>query len=294
MATTKTQSPLTRLWNEYDIILAALLAALPIYAYRWIQFTQEGGPGSIISTRLNNVQTIGLVALIAGIIWLLQFSTLKTKQKSQILRFIAHTAALAALFAIFWDIWFWDSASDTWLDSMIKYTGRNGLLFLVLSLAITPLVTLFGWSALNSTKKPLGNYGFALVLIHFAMFSLEYGRNADGIIVLGTVIEEAIFRQYALLGMLAFIFLIPLAVTSNKYSQKRLKKDWKKLHRLVYIINILGVAHYIWIRMSKLALAQPIAYAVIVAFLLILRLDLVKSRIRDYKKARRAKARATT
>ena len=179
----------------------------------------------------------------------------------------------------------------TLVESLVSLAG---LLFLVLSLGVTPLVTLFGWSALNAIKKPLGNYGFALVLIHFIMFSVEYGRNQNGMIVLGNIIDEAVFRQYALIGLVAFILLIPLAATSNKNSQKRLKKNWKKLHQLVYLINILGVAHYIWIRMSKLALAQPVTYAVFVAFFLLLRLDLVKSKIREFKKARRAQKRAVT
>jgi len=81
--------------------------------------------------------------------------------------------------------------------------------------------------------------------------------------------------------------LVPLFVTSNKWSQKKLKKNWKKLHQLVYVIGVLAAAHYIWVWWSKKALVQPLVYTAVLILLLVLRITPVKNWIRDFKKQRK-------
>jgi sulfoxide reductase heme-binding subunit YedZ len=88
------------------------------------------------------------------------------------------------------------------------------------------------------------------------------------------IVEEIVARRYALVGFAAFLLLIPLAVTSTKGWQKRLGKRWKVLHKLVYLIAVLAVVHYIWL--VKNAYTQPLIFAAAVGLLLLLRVPAVK------------------
>lgn len=225
---------------------------------------------------------VGLLA-----IFILTTSRIKTKQKSNYLRFIGHVSSLTFLLLLFWDWWYWEYLlSATWFTDTTFFTGRVAITLLFLSLSVTPLITLFGWSALQPLKKIYGNYGFILVCAHLLMFTIDYAGADEGGLQLGLALEEAITKQYALIGFIAFLLLIPLFVTSNKYSQKRLKRNWVKLHKLVYLINILAVAHFIWVWLSKLALAAPLSYAIILIFLLILRIEPIKKRVVAWRKQR--------
>ena len=224
-----------------------------------------------------------VMALIA--IYVLQGGRWKAKQQGNILRTMTHFAAGIIAFRIFWDFWHWLHLNSGWFQEMTFFTGKTAITFLVLSLACTPLVTLFGWTALNQLKKPLGNWGFGFVFVHFFLFSIDFGFLGDTFSA-GAVVEEAIKKQYALIGSAGFLLLLPLFITSNKWSQKKLKKNWFKLHQLVYVINVLAVTHYIWVWLSKRALTEPIIYAVIVAFLLFLRVTQIRDWIRNFKKGR--------
>ncbi|MEM7129922.1 MAG: ferric reductase-like transmembrane domain-containing protein [Chloroflexota bacterium] len=224
-----------------------------------------------------------IIVLALFTIYVLQFSSWKNKQQSNVLRVLAHAVAGMITFRVFWDIWHWLHLNSQWYQETTFFTGKVAITFIFLSLACTPLVTLFGWSALNALKKPLGNWGFGFVLLHLVLFSIDYGY-LSGQFDIGLVIGETIQKQYALIGFLGFVLLVPLFVTSNKWSQKMLKKNWKKLHQLVYIIGILSAAHYIWVWLSKRALTEPIIYAVVLVVLLVLRLNLVKNWIREMKK----------
>lgn len=227
------------------------------------------------------------VALLLGSLYILMSSRWKNKQQSNILRVLTHGIGAMIAFRLFWDIWHWQHLNSQWYGETIFFSGKVAITFLFLSLACTPLVTLFGWSSLNALKKPLGNWGFGFVLVHLVLFTLDSGTISNSFSY-GAVIEATFQKQYALVGFIAFVLLIPLFVTSNKYSQKLLKKNWKKLHQLAYVIGILAAAHYIWVWIAKRALTEPIIYAVVLALLLILRLPPVKDWIREMKKRRKA------
>ncbi|MGB1250801.1 MAG: sulfite oxidase heme-binding subunit YedZ [Candidatus Promineifilaceae bacterium] len=272
--------------QEWEIIpgaiitLAALIISRPLWWFgvHWVENISRFGTIATV------IAAVGFVAFVQSARW-------NNKQKGQTLRALTHFVALVFMFFIFWDIWFWQHLDSVWYNKTTFYTGRVAIFFLFLSLSVTPLVTLFDWKSLGIIKKPLGNYGFVFVAIHLTMFIGDFGFR-DGGFSAGSVVEEAFLKNYALVGFLAFLLLVPLAVTSNKWSIKAMGKRWKKLHQLVYVINVLAVAHWIWVWSSKLALVRPISFALILMFLLFLRIKSVKSRIRLYKKNRRKAARA--
>lgn len=262
------------------ITIAALIASYPIWFY---------GKGLIDG--VPRVGTYFTVAVIIALIAFLQSKRWSNKQQGNILRATTHFSALILMFVIFWDIWFWLHLDSQWYNSTTFYTGRIAIFYLFMSLAVTPLITLFDWKSLGSVKKPLGNYGFVFVAIHLTMFIADFGFRGGGFSA-GAVVEEAFLKSYALVGFLAFMLLVPLAATSNKWAIKSLGKRWKKLHQLVYVINVLAVAHWIWVWSSKLALVRPVSFALLLAFLLFIRVPSIKDRIRLYKKNRRKAARA--
>ncbi len=275
--------------EEYEVKASAIvLAVSAALSFGWWKL-QEAKALDAIPWHKN----VAPLLVAAIVLFIVQSGRLNRKQQSNALRALTHISALGVFFIVFWDWWHWVHLvrGINWFNERTFFTGQAAITFLMLSLAVTPLVTLFGWSALNAVKKATGNYGFLFVFLHLILFTLEKSIVGDTL-QLGLAIEEAILKRYALVGLLAFILLVPLAVTSNKWSQKKLGKNWKKLHKLVYLINILGVTHYIWVWMSKRALEKPIAFAILIALMLFLRVDWVKAKIRDYKRNRRAMKRA--
>ena len=128
------------------------------------------------------------------------------------------------------------------------------------------------------SETTLGNYAFILVCIHLLIFTYDYGY-LEGSWLVALAFNEAVTKQYALVGLIAFLLLIPLAATSNKWSMKRLKRNWKKLHQLVYIIGVLAAIHFIWVWAAKRAFTEPFIYAAILIILLLVRIKPIKQRV---------------
>lgn len=260
-------------WTPGLIIIAAAL----LFSFGWWH---------ALPTALRWVPTAPTVLFMlgGGFAVAILMSKLPNKAKARWLRYEAHFAALSVAGMVFWDWWNWRHLNSEWFRDTTFYTGRAGITFLFLSLACTPLVTLFDWKALNQLRKPLGNWGFGFVALHLFMFAMDYGM-IDGAFRLMPVVDEAILKGYAVIGFIAFLLLIPLFATSNKWSQKQLGKRWKRLHQLVYLINVLAVGHYIWVWSSKRAFTAPLTYAVILAFLLFIRIKPIKQQIVRWRRA---------
>ena len=143
---------------------------------------------------------------------------------------------------------------------------------LVLSLACTPLNTVFGFKAALKVRRALGLYAFLYVCLHFLTFvGLDYGFNPG-------LIYEAIFeKRYALVGFAAFLLLLALAITSTQGWMKKLGKNWKRLHRLVYLAGLLVVIHYVWLVKSDIR--EPLAYGGVVVLLLVARIPAFKKAV---------------
>ncbi len=203
---------------------------------------------------------------------------LSREAKRRLLRLTYHAVGLFPLAWLIFDFWFGLLGPEP-IRAMILRTGKAAIIMLTLSLACTPANIMFGWKESVIVRRALGLYAFLYVCLHLTIFvSLDYG------FMLRLVVEEIILRRYAVVGFLAFLLLIPLALTSTKGWQKRLGKRWKSLHKLVYLIGGLAVVHYIWL--VKNAYTQPLIFAAIIGFLLLVRLDPIK---RFFLRARRKK-----
>jgi sulfoxide reductase heme-binding subunit YedZ len=120
--------------------------------------------------------------------------------------------------------------------------GAAGMAFLVAAFSITPIVTLTGKSSLISIRRPFGVYGFCYIALHLLAYAW-LSNYWDWALILRDIGE----RRAMIVGLLAFILLIPLALTSTNGWQKRLGRRWKLLHRLVYAAVPLSLLHYFWL-----------------------------------------------
>lgn len=162
------------------------------------------------------------------------------------------------------------------INFLIRTTGMLGLVFLTLSLLITPIRRLTGWTTLIAPRRQLGLFGFFYIATHFIIFWL-YDRDGS----ISDTFAEIVARPYLMFGFAALVLMIPLAITSLDSMVSRLgAKSWKLLHRLNYVIVPLGIVHYYLLVKSDVR--QPVAFAIIVGAALLLRavwhyLDLVRA-----------------
>jgi ferredoxin-NADP reductase/DMSO/TMAO reductase YedYZ heme-binding membrane subunit len=148
----------------------------------------------------------------------------------------------------------------------IRTTGILSLIFLVLSLTVTPLARLAHWSSLGQLRRVMGLYAFFHALAHFGLFYL-FDRNAN----LGDVLSEIARRRYLLVGVVGLLVMVPLAVTStNRMIQRVGPKRWKLLHRLAYVAAAAGALHYYML--VKADTTQPFIFATLFAGLFAYRL----------------------
>lgn len=140
--------------------------------------------------------------------------------------------------------------------------GIWSLILLLASLACTPLKLIFGWTWPLVVRRMLGLCAFATVCLHFLTYLV-----LDQFFDIAAIIEDIVKRPFITVGFLAFVLLIPLAVTSTDAMVKRLGfPRWKRLHRLVYLATTAGIVHFIW--RVKADLVEPLIYAGVLALLL--------------------------
>jgi sulfoxide reductase heme-binding subunit YedZ len=147
------------------------------------------------------------------------------------------------------------------VEQLIHRFGIWGLNFLMITLAVTPLRQLTGKAWLLRFRRMLGLFAFFYVLMHFLTYA-----GLDQRFNLPLILEDIAERPYITIGFSALVLLIPLAVTSTNGMMRRLRQRWKKLHRLVYVIVVLGVWHFYW--QVKLDTVEPLVYALILTALL--------------------------
>jgi ferredoxin-NADP reductase/DMSO/TMAO reductase YedYZ heme-binding membrane subunit len=144
----------------------------------------------------------------------------------------------------------------------IHTTGMLALVFLMLSLVVTPLKRLTGWNEVVAARRALGLYGFFYLVVHFSIFFV-LDREAS----VSSTVTEILTRRYLQIGTIALLLLIPLAVTSTDAMITRLgPRRWKRLHRLTYLTTSLGALHYYL--QVKSDVRQPLAFAGVLAGLL--------------------------
>lgn len=179
---------------------------------------------------------------------------------------LVHLAALTPLAILGWQMWDVARTGSDALgaDPVAEIEHRLGLWalrFLVLVLAITPLRQLTGWNRLARFRRMIGLYAFAYASLHFAAY---LGLDLRGYWT--QVFEDIAKRPYITVGFLAWLLLVPLAVTSTSGWIRRLGRNWARLHMLVYPVAVLAVLHFWWLVKSDLR--EPALYAALVAALL--------------------------
>jgi sulfoxide reductase heme-binding subunit YedZ len=143
-------------------------------------------------------------------------------------------------------------------------TGKTALVLLLCTLAVTPARRLTGWNPLVQLRRPLGLFAFFYAVLHFAIYLVD--QSFDPFFI----VEDVVEHPYVTAGFTALVLMVPLAVTSTKGWIRRLGKRWTALHRLVYVVGMLAVVHFVWL--VKKDVTEPLTYGAILAILLLLRL----------------------
>ena len=151
------------------------------------------------------------------------------------------------------------------VEKVTHQTGEWALRLLLLTLLITPLRNWTGQAQLLRFRRMAGLFVYFYACCHFLIWFL-----ADHSLDPASMIEDIIERPYITVGFSAFVLLTPLALTSNQWSMKKLGRNWKKLHRLVYVIIVLVIIHFLWL--VKADYLEPLVYALIAGVLLATRL----------------------
>jgi sulfoxide reductase heme-binding subunit YedZ len=181
---------------------------------------------------------------------------------------------IGAWIPLAWLVWAYHSHRLTVnpIQDATQRTGRYALVLLVLCLACTPLNTVLGWRGVIRVKRALGLYAFLYAAIHLLILSgLDYQFN---FVFLYADLRS---KVYVWVGVAAFLILLALTVTAFRWSMKRLGKNWKRLHRLVYLAGVLVILHYAWAKKGDLFhlrgdIRQPFFYGLVVVLLLVLRI----------------------
>jgi len=177
------------------------------------------------------------------------------------LKVALHLAGLLPFLWLFWAINNGGLSADPVKDIQ-HFTGRTALKFLLAALLVTPLARYAKQPLLIRTRRLLGLWCFAWATLHLTSYALlELGIHN-----LGLLGRELITRPYLTLGIISWLILLALTLTSTQAAQRKLGKRWQFLHNFVYLLAILAPIHYLW--SVKILSPQPIIYALLALLLL--------------------------
>lgn len=203
--------------------------------------------------------------------------------RSNWLRVVAHAGALLPLLMIIIDNQRYNLTANP-IQEITLRTGKAGLVLLVLSLACTPLNTVFGFRDALKVRRALGLYGFMYIALHLFIFAvLDYGVD------LRLIVQAISEKYYVIAGFIAFVLLVPLAFTSTRGWMKRLGKRWKSLHKLAYIAVPIGVLHFALLVKSVIGRPEPLLWGALVLGLLALRLPAVRKGFANLRNRQRTR-----
>jgi sulfoxide reductase heme-binding subunit YedZ len=188
---------------------------------------------------------------------------------------MSSTRAVLALKVVLWlgalapAAWLVGGIFRGWLganpaETLTHVTGMTTLVLLLVTLAVTPARRLTGWNPVIRLRRPLGLFAFAYALTHFTIWFAFYN-----VFDVGAMVADVRERPYITVGFTAFLFLIPMAVTSTKGWIRRLGKRWTTLHKGIYVAAMLGVVHFYWLVKADTRL--PVTLGACLLSLLILR-----------------------
>ena len=155
------------------------------------------------------------------------------------------------------------------VDRIINHFGEWTLIFLLLTLSMSPLKKITKSLRWIKFRRMFGLFTFFYASIHMLSYvGLDYRFDFE------PLINDVLKKKFIFIGFSAWLLLIPLAITSSDKMVRILKKNWKKLHRLIYIISIFGVLHFIWL--SKTIFFKPLIFLIILIILLLFRINFKK------------------
>jgi methionine sulfoxide reductase heme-binding subunit len=169
--------------------------------------------------------------------------------------------------------WFYNPFSINPIRDITLITGKAALIFLVITLSASPINFLFGFNKMLKIRPFLGVYSFLFALAHFSIFIV-----IDYVLDPNLIFSAVLDQPFALVGFIAFSIMLPLAITSTNAWKKKLRKNWKKIHTLIYIIPGFVIVHYFWLSKDKIS---PLIYSSILVALLILRIPKIKQLIKS-------------
>ena len=174
---------------------------------------------------------------------------------------------IAALVPVAWLVWglFEGRLGANPAETIQLQTGRWALKFLLITLAVTPFRRVTGWNAVIQYRRMLGLFAFFYASLHLTSY-IVLDQFFDWRVILRDIPK----RPFILMGTLAYLLLVPLAITSTKGWIRRLGRRWQMLHRLIYIAACCAIVHFAW--KVKVIAGDPVLYAVILAALLGFRL----------------------
>ena len=166
------------------------------------------------------------------------------------------------------DIYYNDLGAEP-VKKIMNHFGEWTLIFICLTLTMSPLKRITNLSFWIKFRRMLGLFVFFYATIHLLTYvGLDYRFDWE------PIINDVLKKKYIFIGFSAWLLLIPLAITSSQKMIKILGRNWKNLHRLVYVIAIFGSLHYIWL--SKTIFFKPLLYTLIIVVLLALRIKIKK------------------
>jgi len=180
------------------------------------------------------------------------------------LRSLTLVGCLIPLLWLFIDIAF-DNLGSNPIQALHIRLGDWSLRFLCLTLAITPIQTVTKWRGMTDYRQMLGLYAFFYATLHVLAYLL-----VDHALMWRMVGIDVIESPYIWFGVLAYLIIFSLALTSPKWAKKRMGKTWKKLHRFIHIAAVAAIVHYFW--QLKGNLAEPLFYSIVVFLLLSFRI----------------------
>ena len=152
------------------------------------------------------------------------------------------------------------------VKEITHFTGEWTLIFICLTLAMSPLKKLTNLNFWVKGRRMLGLFVFFYASLHLLTYvGIDYRFSWQ------PIFDDVVKKKYIFVGFAAWLLLIPLTLTSSQKMMLLLKQNWKKLHRLIYVIAIFGSLHFIWL--SKTIYFKPLIYFLIITILLFLRVN---------------------
>jgi methionine sulfoxide reductase heme-binding subunit len=140
------------------------------------------------------------------------------------------------------------------VEMLLHETGRDALMLLIAALAVTPIRRITGWNRVQIVRRTVGVWSFVYALLHFATYA-AFDKVGD----VAAITEDVLERRFIFVGMLAFVILFILTITSTNGMIRRLGRRWQKLHRLAYVAAIAGAVHFVW--GQKADIREPLIWA---------------------------------